>query len=75
MRDLFKFWGSKFKELEKLEELKDEIKHFESIQVSIEEVKISDLKRKIEIMKDYPKKSEELDDLYGKISREELSVK
>jgi hypothetical protein len=75
MRDLFKFWGSKFKELEKLEELKDEIKHFESIQVSIEEVKISDLKRKIEIMKDYPKKSEELDDLYGKISREEFSVK
>jgi hypothetical protein len=75
MRDLFKFWRSKFKELEKLEELKDEIKHFESIQFSIEEVKISDLKRKIEIMKDYPKKSEELDDLYGKISREELSVK
>ncbi len=72
---MFKFWGSKFKELEKLEELKDEIKHFESIQVSIEEVKISDLKRKIEIMKDYPKKSEELDDLYGKISREEFSVK
>lgn len=73
MKDLFSFWGSKFKELEKLEELNDEIRHFENIQVSIEEVKISDLKRKIEIMKDYQKKFKELDNLYGKIPREEFS--
>jgi superfamily II DNA or RNA helicase len=40
LRNLFSFWGGKFKEFEKFEELKDEIKHFENI--VIEEAKFKD---------------------------------
>ncbi|GIW66620.1 MAG: helicase [Candidatus Parcubacteria bacterium] len=38
--NIFSFWGTRFKDFEKLEELKDEIKHFENI--VIEEAKFND---------------------------------
>ncbi len=40
LNDIFSFWGARFKDFEKLEELKDEIRHFEN--VVIEEVKFKD---------------------------------
>ncbi|MEO0203231.1 MAG: DEAD/DEAH box helicase family protein [candidate division WOR-3 bacterium] len=40
LNDIFNFWGARFKDFEKLEELKDEIRHFEN--VVIEEVKFKD---------------------------------
>jgi len=76
MKDIFNFWGSKFKEFEKLTELKDEIRHFENIQVSIGEVEIKNLKDKIEIMKKYPDRVKEVEEkYYGKLEPEEFVKK
>ncbi|MGC8734278.1 MAG: DEAD/DEAH box helicase family protein [bacterium] len=74
IKSLFRFWGSNFKEFEKLQELKDEIKHFENLEVSIEEVKVSDLKSKIENVKNFYKKKQELEVIYktGQLSFEEF---
>jgi superfamily II DNA or RNA helicase len=77
MKDIFNFWGSKFKEFEKLTKLKDEIRHFENIQVSIEEMEIKDeFKKKIDIMKAYPNKVKEVKETYyGKLTPEEFVKK
>jgi hypothetical protein len=77
MKDIFNFWGSKFKEFEKLTKLKDEIRHFENIQVSIEEMEIKDeFKKKIGIMEAYPNKVKEVKETYyGKLTPEEFVKK
>jgi hypothetical protein len=49
MKDIFNFWGSKFKEFEKLTELKDEIRHFEK--VIIEEAKFEGFNKILEAVK------------------------
>ena len=55
---------------EKLKELGDEIKHFKSIKVFLEDV--SAIKKKIELMKEYPFKVKELEEQYGKIPPKEF---
>lgn len=55
---------------EKLKELGDEIKHFKNIKVFLEDV--SAIKKKIELMKDYPLKVKELEEQYGKIPPKEF---
>ncbi|MCS7204342.1 MAG: DEAD/DEAH box helicase family protein [Leptospiraceae bacterium] len=49
-------------ELDKFKELEDEIKHFEHIKIYFKDAK--ELVKKINIMKDYPQKNKELDDLF-----------
>lgn len=58
------------KELERFKDLEDEITHYTKIMVCLED--ISDLKGKIEKVKNYPQKRKELSELYGKISHEEF---
>lgn len=66
------------KELEKFNKLAEEIVHFKKIGVYLSDDKIHELKEKIEKVKKYPQKEaeeQELDKLYGKISREEYDKK
>ncbi len=61
-------------ELDNFKILDNEIIHFKRIKFSGNE-KFEELKSKILEMKEYPKKQKELDNLYGKISREEFIKK
>ena len=64
--EYFALTPEKFKELK---ELKDEIKHFKNIKVTLED--ISEIQKKVERVKDYPSQIKELQKQYGKISAEE----
>jgi hypothetical protein len=62
------------KELEKFKQLEEEIVHFKKVGIYLDDQKIKNLREKIEKVKNYPQKAkeeQELDTLYGKISREE----
>jgi len=69
---IFDYLGVKSKEFEKFKELENEIVHFRKIRFSDGE-KFDEIKKKIEFIKQYPEKKEELDKNYGKISANEYA--
>ena len=73
LNDIFNFWRTKFKEFEGFKELEDEIRHFQEILVYLDN--ISQLEQKIQEVEDYPNKSKELNELYGRIPAEEYRKK
>ncbi len=56
-------------EFDKFKELEEEIRHFKNIKVYLED--IYEIKNKVNRVKDYPKKMREVNEQYGKITREE----
>lgn len=63
-------------ELKEFKQVEDEIRHFKSIKVHLEDLKkIKKIEKKISLMKEYPDRVKELDELYGKIPREEYNSK
>jgi len=66
---LFDYFGIVPEELKEFKNLEDEIKHFQNIRVYLED--ISEIKRSIEIVKNYPVKMKEIQSQYGKIPLEE----
>jgi hypothetical protein len=69
---IFDYLGVKSKEFEKFKELENEIVHFRKIRFSDGE-KFDEIKKKIEFIKQYPEKKEELGKNYGKISANEYA--
>lgn len=70
IREYFKYLNILQEEFNNFKELEDEIRHFKNIKVYIQD--IYELKNKIDRMKEYPSRVKELDELYGKIPREEF---
>jgi len=68
---IFDYFGVIPERLKEFKQLEDEIRHFKNIKVNLKD--LTEIKSKINVMKDFPKKVKELDNLYGKISREEYS--
>jgi hypothetical protein len=71
---VFGHFGVKSKEFDKFKKLENEIVHFRRIKFSNGE-KYDEIKKKIEEIKQCPKKQKELDEQYGKIPREEFARK
>lgn len=61
------------KELERLKDLDDEIKHFRNIRVSLADV--ADIQNKVEKVRGYPLRAKELQEQYGKIPVDEYIAK
>lgn len=70
---IFDYFSVIPEELRGFKEVEDEIRHFKDIRVYLED--LSEIKRKIELMKDYPDRVRELDEQYGKIPKDEFSQK
>jgi superfamily II DNA or RNA helicase len=68
---IFDYFGVKSKELEKFKELENEIVHFKKIRFSDGNNKYDEIKKKIEEIRQFPKKQKEINNLYGKIAKEE----
>ncbi|MDI6848878.1 MAG: DEAD/DEAH box helicase family protein [Candidatus Saccharicenans sp.] len=69
---IFDYLGVKSREFEKFKKLENEIVHFRKIRFSAIE-KYEEIKKKIEVMKEYPEKKKELKAKYGKIPEEEYN--
>jgi hypothetical protein len=65
---MFDYFSLHPEELKALRELKDEIKHFKNIKVTLED--ISEIQRKVERVKDYPEKKQQLEKELPKLSPE-----
>jgi superfamily II DNA or RNA helicase len=68
---IFDYLGVKGKEFEKFKELENEIVHFKKVRFSDGE-KYEEIKRKIEEIRRYPERLQELDKQYGKIPRKQF---
>ncbi|MCI2427685.1 restriction endonuclease subunit R, partial [Candidatus Acetothermia bacterium] len=69
---IFDYLGVKNREFDKFKELENEIVHFKKVRFSDGE-KYEEIRKKIEFMKEYPKKKEELKKNYGKIPEEKYA--
>lgn len=71
---ILNYFSVRDKEFDKFKKLENEIVHFKRIKFSDGE-KFEEIKKKIEEIKQYPKKQKELDKQYGKMPREEFAQK
>jgi superfamily II DNA or RNA helicase len=71
---ILNYFSVRDKEFDKFKKLENEIVHFKRIKFSDGE-KFEEIKKKIEEIKQYPKKQKELDEQYGKIPRAEFAQK
>lgn len=75
MQRIFKYFDVTFEELKEFKQIEDEIRHYKGIKVYMDDVtNFMDLKKKIEIIKDYPEKHRRLMESYGKIPAEEFMI-
>lgn len=70
---IFDYFSVIPEELKEFKQVEDEIRHFKNIKVYLED--LSEIQRKIDLMKDYPDRVRELDEQYGRIPRDEYSQK
>jgi superfamily II DNA or RNA helicase len=68
------YFNLKPREFDTFKKLENEIVHFKEIKFRDSD-KYDEIKSKIEVIKEYPNKVKELDELYGKIPREEFERK
>ena len=68
---IFDYLGVKSREFEKFKELENEIVHFKKVRFSNGE-KYEEIESKIEEIRHYPERQQELDKQYGKIPRKEF---
>ncbi len=68
---IFDYLGVKSREFEKFKELENEIVHFKKVRFSDGE-KYEEIESKIEEIRHYPERKQELDKQYGKIPRKEF---
>jgi len=68
---IFDYLGVKSREFEKFKELENEIVHFKKVRFSDGE-KYEEIESKIEEIRHYPERQQELDKQYGKIPRKEF---
>jgi superfamily II DNA or RNA helicase len=69
---VFDYLGIKNKEFENFKELENEVVHFKKVRFSDGE-KYEEIKRKIELIQQYPEKKKELKKYYGKIPEEDYA--
>jgi len=69
---IFDYLGVKSRELEKFKKLENEIIHFKKVRFSDAE-NYEEIRKKIDFMKQYPKKKKELDVNYGKVSADKYA--
>lgn len=70
---LFDYFSVTPEELKEFKELDEEIRHFRNIKVYLKN--IDEIRKRIEVVKDYPSKVKELQEQYGKIPQEEYDRK
>ena len=70
---IFNYFSIKPQELENLKELDEEIKHYKNIKVYLED--INEIQNKIEKVKSFPDRVNDLREQYGKIPQEEYTEK
>ena len=70
---IFNYFSIKPQELKNLKEIDEEIKHYKNIKVYLED--INELQNKIEKVKSFPDRVNDLREQYGKISQEEYTEK
>ena len=70
---IFNYFSIKPQELENLKELDEEIRHYKNIKVYLED--INEIQNKIEKVKSFPDRVNDLREQYGKISQEEYTEK
>lgn len=70
---IFDHFSINLEDFKELKELTEEIQHYKNVKVYIDD--LSELQKKVEIIRNFPAKSKELDDAYGEIPREEFVIK
>ncbi len=70
---IFNYFSIKPQELKNLKELDEEIKHYKNIKVYLED--INEIQNKIEKVKSFPDRVNDLREQYGKISQDEYTEK
>jgi len=70
---IFNYFSIKPQELKNLKELEEEIKHYKNIKVYLED--INEIQNKIEKVKSFPDRVNDLREQYGKIPQEEYTEK
>ncbi|MGB4463938.1 MAG: DEAD/DEAH box helicase family protein [Candidatus Hydrothermia bacterium] len=70
---IFDYLGVKSREFDKFKELENEIVHFKKIRFSDGEEKYEEIKKRIDYVKQYPQRKDELNKSYGKVSQDEYA--
>ena len=70
---IFNHFSINLEDFKELKELSEEIQHYKNIKVYIDD--FSELQKKVEIIRNFPARSKELNDVYGEIPREEFVIK